>query len=263
MNILEQQMIKLLKELKKNHFATDLKMEFEAEGTRLDEAIKLKEIAERVGLGLKVKIGGGEAITDIFNAQILGASGIVAPMIESSYALLKYINAVEKHFSEDLKKNIDFGFNLETLTAYRNLNAILKTKGVKRLTTITLGRVDLVGSMNLTKAEINSEKIFDIAKSLFIILKRNGFKTAIGGGISAEAVPFIERLTYKLLDAFETRKVVFKMPKKIDQEKIKIGIQKAAEFELLWLKNKKRYYSKICHEDDERIIMLEKRKNKN
>ena len=39
----------------------------------------------------------------------------------------------------------------------------------------------------------------------------------------------------------------------------KKGIIKANRFELLWLENKKNYYSTICAEDDKRIEMLKKR----
>ena len=259
MNNLELKMVALLKDLKENHAVPELKMEFEAEASRMDEAMRLKEIAERADLGLVVKIGGCEAITDMFNAQLLGASCIIAPMIESSYALKKYIQAIERYFPPDVRKNTVFGFNLETYLAYQNINEILKTNGAEIISTVTLGRVDLVGSMGLTRAEINSERILRMAQSLFTRLKKEGLRTTMGGGISVEAIPFIQKLSAKLLNRFETRKVVFNTPKRFDQKKVKKGILKAVEFELLWLKNKKNYYSTIAHEDGARIKMLEGR----
>jgi len=56
----------------------------------------------------------------------------------------------------------------------------------------------------------------------------------------------------------ETRKVVYKSTQdtKFDYEK---ALLKGVEFELLWLKSKQRYYSRIKHEDANRIPMLEKR----
>jgi hypothetical protein len=60
----------------------------------------------------------------------------------------------------------------------------------------------------------------------------------------------------RLLDKFETRKVVFPIIACLKGEKV---ILKAVEFELLWLKSKRRYYSRIKVEDEKRIQMLEER----
>jgi len=40
-----------------------------------------------------------------------------------------------------------------------------------------------------------------------------------------------------------------------------IIFKKALEFELLWLKSKRRYHSRVQVEDESRIAMLEKRLN--
>ena len=94
MNTLEYKMIELLLDMKKNYGVIDLKAEFEAEGSRMNELMRLKEVASNAGLSIALKIGGAEAITDIFEAQKIGISAIVAPMIESPYALSKYIMAL-------------------------------------------------------------------------------------------------------------------------------------------------------------------------
>ena len=74
------------------------------------------------------------------------------------------------------------------------------------------------------------------------------------------AIPFIKKLASKnLLDRFETRKVVFIVPKSFI--KVEEAIIKANKFELLWLENKRNYYKNIFHEDDTRIEMLKKRVN--
>ena len=84
MNSLENKMVKLLLDLKKNHKVVELKAEFETEAVRMNELMRLKEVADRAGLGLVIKIGGTEAITDMFEAQHIGVTGLIAPMIESS-----------------------------------------------------------------------------------------------------------------------------------------------------------------------------------
>ena len=60
------------------------------------------------------------------------------------------------------------------------------------------------------------------------------------------------------LTRFETRKVVF-TSEIIESNYLKDGLVNAVHFELLWLKNKKEYYSVIEKEDDMRIKMLNDR----
>lgn len=251
-------MVDLLKTLKSGFNVVEVKLEFEAEATRLDEAMRLKEIVDHAGLGLIIKIGGPEAIRDMFDAQLLGVSGLIAPMVESAYAMKKYIEAVEKFFPTELKKEIRFGVNIETYQAYQNLKAIFSIPGIKRISTITIGRVDLSGSLGLGRDEINSDKVYEITEDICKQARARRFRTTMGGGIAVEALPFIKRLAaQKLLDRYETRKIVFQVPKSF--RKAAQGILLANEFELLWLENKKNYYAAIYREDDKRIAMLKKR----
>ena len=62
MNLLEKKMVETLIDLKENHHVVGIKAEFEAEGTRLEEALRLKEVVTRAGLDLAIKVGGSEAI---------------------------------------------------------------------------------------------------------------------------------------------------------------------------------------------------------
>lgn len=251
-------MVTLLLDLKKNHGVVALKGEFEAEAVRVNELMRLKDVADKAGLGLIIKIGGAEAITDMFEAQHIGITGLIAPMIESAYAMTKYVEAIEKHFTKDLRKEINFGMNIETLQGSQNLENILKIKKIKLINTVTLGRVDLTGSLGLKRNDINCDEIYNIAEKVFTLARKKGYITTMGGGIAPEAIPFIKKLvSKKLLDRYETRKIVFNVPKNF--RKVKKGIIKANKFELLWLENKKNYYSEIFREDDSRIKMLKNR----
>ena len=68
MNNLEKKMLDTLIDLRENHHVVGVKAEFEAEGTRLEEALRLKEVVTKAGLDLTIKIGGCEAVKDMFDS---------------------------------------------------------------------------------------------------------------------------------------------------------------------------------------------------
>ena len=259
MNVLEKEMIVILKELKEKYGVFEIKAEFEAEGSRMEELMRLKDVTSSAGLPIILKIGGVEAVSDIYNALAIGVKGIVAPMAETPFALSKYLNMIKDMVPKDNAEDIEFAFNLETITAYNNIDEMLSVSGINALFGMTIGRVDLTGSMDLGRNGINSEEVYKICEDSFTKARAAGLNTGLGGGISAESINFIERLNSKnLLDKFETRKVVFSADSMRHGEK---AILKAVEFELKWLVSKRRYYSGIKAEDEQRIQMLEKRLN--
>jgi len=259
MNKNELKMVDLLKELKEKYSVFGVKGEFEAEGARLEELMRLKEISLKADLTFTLKIGGCEAVRDMYDARLLGVDHLVAPMIESPYALKKYLKAVKRVFSSEERESIEFLFNVETIDSVENLEEILKIQEIEALKGIVIGRVDLTGSMNKKRAFINSDKLLRITKSILTTVKRYNLTSVLGGGISLEAMSFLESLPPKLLDRLETRKICFLCPEKINKN-IEHGIRKAVEFELLWLKNKRNFYNIISEEDKKRIHMLEERR---
>ncbi len=245
-------------ELKENYDVFEIKAEFEAEASRMVELSRLKDITSWVGLPLIMKIGGVEAITDIYNCLTIGVAGIIAPMAETPYATSKFLNAIKTFIPPDNREDIEFAVNIETATACKNIDEILNTDEIDLLSSVTVGRVDLTGSMGLDRSSVNSKEVFEICKDIFKKARAKGFKTALGGAISVEAIPFLKQLNEEnLINKFETRKVVFK--NMALNNNIEDGLLKAIEFEYLWLKSKKRYYSRAKIEDDGRIKMLEKR----
>ena len=94
MNIAEKKMVELLREMKELYNVVEIKTEFESEAARLNEVMRLKDVVEKAGLGLVIKTGGPEAIRDLYDACIVGVTGIVAPMVESAYALKKYLRHI-------------------------------------------------------------------------------------------------------------------------------------------------------------------------
>ena len=261
MNTLEKKMVESLKDLKENHHVVGLKAEFEAEGTRLEEALRLKEVCMQAGLGLTIKIGGCEALRDMYECRTIGVCRIVAPMVESAFALQKYLAATKLAFPPEEHREILFAVNVETHLAYKNFDQMLALGEIGTLQGVVLGRVDLTGSMNIPRDEVNCQAVLDIARDLFTKAKQHQLECCVGGGVSAYSLPFLRELV-PLVDRYETRKVVFACPDGLQNGADK-GILKAVGFELMWLKNKRDYYSLISREDAQRLAMLESRYKSN
>ncbi|MDR3490950.1 MAG: aldolase/citrate lyase family protein [Gammaproteobacteria bacterium] len=256
MNKLEIEMVDLLADLKRNYNVTGIKAEFEAEGTRIEEAMRLKDVTATAGLGLNIKIGGCEAIKDMLDAVSLGAKRIIAPMVETPYALQKFIKAAQMVFGESLD-HVDLLVNIETEAAYRCFDEMLKVPEVKYLNGIVIGRVDMVGSMGLARDQINSQKVLDISMELAAKAKEKGLSVVVGGGVSVDSIPFFNAFPAGHLDRFETRKVIFGCPEALNNPEE--AFIKAVKFELMWLNNKRNHYSAIAREDNDRITMMENR----
>lgn len=261
MNTLEKRMVDSLKDLEENYYVAGVKAEFEAEGTRLEEALRLKEVVTKAGLDLTIKVGGSEALKDMYDARSIGVTRIVGPMIESAYALKKFLHSAQLAFPEEEKQEVDFLINVETIDAYNNFDKMLELPEIDQLNGIVLGRVDMVGSMGLGRDDINTEPIFKIASDLLPKAKSRGLECVIGGGVAKEALPFFQRLPQGVLDRYETRKIIFQCPGALG-EQAKTGILKAVGFELMWLKNKRNFYGLIFEEDKARIELLEGRYKK-
>lgn len=259
MNTYERKMCELLKRGKESFGVVATKAEFEAEGTRTDELLRLLEIAHRADLDIALKVGGCEAIRDMFEAKQFGVSYIIAPMVETPYALSKYIQAIGNVFADEERKEITFLFNLETITAYEHIEELTTVASSSPgCDGVVFGRVDFAGSLGIGRAGIESNDVTVCAEKAAALCQAKGLEFVVGGAVSIDAVPNLRTIHNIHLSRFETRKVVFQGDS-LSNPELEKGLKDAVHFELLWLLNKRDYYGFIHREDESRIAMLENR----
>ncbi|MBD8552702.1 MULTISPECIES: aldolase/citrate lyase family protein [unclassified Sphingomonas] len=259
MNTTERRMLEALKRGRDQHGVVAVKAEFEAEGTRPDEFHRLLEIAQRADVKVALKIGGCEAVSDLLATKVYGVDYVIAPMVETAYALTKFIEAKNKTHGS-LRERTEFLYNLETETTLRNMDEMLPiAKG--GVDGIVFGRVDFTLSRGLPRTAINDRQITDAVLKVAHACAENDLELVVGGSVSVEAIDALREIQAIRLDRFETRKVIFD-GSAVNSSTIEDGIANAVEFELAWLTNKRDYYAKIAHEDAARIDMMEARMNK-
>ena len=217
-----------------------IKQSFEDEGSLLDDVKEIRKATEINNLKLSVKIGGCEAKSDIHQCKLMGVNGIVAPMIETEFALQKFTESVSNI------TNIKFYINIESKTGYENIDKILDSPSSKMLSGVVVGRSDLVKSYGHDKSLFNSDFIFDKTYEIMKKAKSYGLETLMGGNLSPDSFDFISKLKKEeLIDYVETRNTIIKVD---NISELKDDITSAFEFESIWLDFKYRKYKEISEE---------------
>ena len=262
MNSLEKKMCDILKRCVEHYGVDGTKAEFEAEGTRTDELLRLMEIANKSGAKVGLKIGGCEAIKDLYESKQLGVKYIIAPMVETPYALEKFMNAKNLVYSEEEAKDTKFLFNCETKTTVNNFENMINLikNNEKSIDGAVFGRVDYVGSLGLNRTNIESEVVTNDVIYISKLCKQIDLEFVVGGAVSYDAKDNLNKFKSSHLSRFETRKIIFNS-EALTMNSLQTALKDAVHFELLWLTNKREYYSRMYKEDDKRIDMLQARWN--
>jgi hypothetical protein len=243
-----------LTNLGKNYGIIGMKQSFEDEGVLLNDVVAFKRVTEICGLQSFVKIGGCEAKSDLYNCIRMGINGIIAPMVETQFALSKFTDMML-----DYSNRADAYIVIESKTSYENIDEILE-QGKGKLKGIVVGRSDFSKSYNLNKSEVDSNFIYDKVEDILIKAKNYNYITTLGGSVSTRSTKFIKDMyTKDLLDRVETRNVVIGLNKN-NILTIDNVIQKALDFEIEWLNYKLSISSKLSAEYSERIGLLKNRK---
>ena len=141
----------------------------------------------------------------------------------------------------------EFLFNMETISCFENRDEVLDL-AQRDSEGCVFGRVDFVGSKNLSRDAISSDETTNDVLKAAEGCKRRGLDLVVGG-VSIDTVPSLRAMKETHLTRFETRKIVFGAGS-LDSDAIERGLLSAVDFELNWLKNKREFYETIFNEDE-------------
>ena len=180
-----------------------LKGEFEAEGLSRDAVASEAAFAARHGVPYLVKIGGCEAKSDMRFLIKQGIRSVVAPMIESPFAMRKYQEMLPPGAFDHV------GVTIETADAVARIEPILDA-GLK-LTEVTVGRSDLTASYG--GQSVDCAETVAMVKTVARAARQRGLPTTIGGSVNARTVQLLREddELRDLVGSVETRKCVMKI----------------------------------------------------
>lgn len=186
-----------------NQLFVSMKGEFEAEGIEFNN-LCFEAINSRYNqIDYLVKISGCEAKSDINNLIDLGISSITCPMIETGFAMKKYMDIVDTTYFNHI------GVTIETITAVENIKSILEEGN--KLTNLTIGRTDLNNSYSGKGPETiqNMQHVLDVS----LIAKGKNLTVTMGGSISKSTLQIFDEYPElkNLVDFIETRKFVMSL----------------------------------------------------
>lgn len=235
-----------------------IKTSFEDEGADFVDVLFIKTFCDRNNIPLTLKISGGEAIRDIKDANKLQIQKLVAPMLESKFALEKFVQSCKKFY--DVEKN-SIAMNVESKTCYENFDEILNSKYINELSSITVGRGDLVQSFDYDRYDgaVDSEFTLNLSRDVFTKCREKKIGCTLGGSMTASSEYFVKILIEEdLLDKFETRNVMYSKDA-LNHYSFSELIDSALKFELQYLKGKREYYNNLYSQDLLRIEKLSKK----
>lgn len=217
--------------LRRRHRCFLMKISTEDESLTHDDVRRVQRELGR-HIEIELKIGGPTAAGDLLLAKELRIRHIIAPMVESSYAVTEFLRVVRSAFelrSRASRRGFpSLGVNIETSTAYTNLASIIDASA-DSLKRITVGRSDLSRSLGTSP---DNPRVTRLTRRIVFLARRAGCFTSVGGGIHPGNIA--ELLTKVGPDGFNTRNFAFRVADFTSPEAIKAATANAIIAEMLY-----------------------------
>lgn len=226
---------------------TSLKGEFEAEGLSRESIAAEASYAARNGLSYLVKIGGCEAKSDMRFLIQQGIGSIVAPMIESRFAMSKYMDMLPAGAFDHV------GVTIETKDAVERIDQLLDAGD--KLTEVTVGRSDLTASFG--GSGVDSAETIAMVKTVGRAARARGKPLTMGGSVNAGTRELLksDAELRDLVASVETRKCVIPVEAFLDEQ----ALANAFEIELALLEMQNAYHGEICKAAGDRAHQIRSR----
>ena len=252
---LEKKLSSQLAKLKKEFGLFAVKAEFEAEGSSFRDLLWLRRLTAKENIPLFLKIGGVEALRDIKDALDLGVDGLISPMVESPFGVVKFIGAIESVYG---RQKIFKSINIESCEAVRQVDEILKVARGK-IDNVTIGRTDLSQSYFNSKIEPDSSFILELIEELSYKIISNSLGLTLGGSVTSQSIRLFTKY-HKMIKArvssIETRKIVLASEKMLSK---KNTLKEALRFEEYYLNFKLEREAWLSKPERERLAKLKER----
>ncbi len=236
------QLTQTLHELKQEHGLLSLKAGTEWEDMDCSEISHLYSLGENE-LPILVKIGGPEAKSDLRRLRDIGVNGILGPMIESEYALEKFVETVQQVY-DGSHINPLLAINIETIQGYKQLDTLMKNPAFAAIDTVVIGRLDLSLSMHIK--DVDHPEVSHVTKDLATRLREAGKNVSVGGFVNPSSVASLHETGVNQVNTIHT---LFDLNKIGDAA---AAMWKAIEFEIA-------YYRSLIKINPERTAFYQER----
>ncbi len=249
----EKNMSQELAGLKERYGLLGIKAEFEAEGSSFEDLVRLRRLTAALGIELHLKIGGVEAFRDIKDSLTLGVDGLVAPMVESPFGLLKFLECVDKIYPAD---SIRLAINIETRHGIEDIDDILSV-GKGRIHGVTIGRTDLAASWMDPAVKPDTTFVMDLVRQATRQIAACGLEVTVGGSIQLTSLPLFAAFGSELsqIRALETRKVMLPSALMVSADGPQ-ALKAALAFEHVYIESKKEIQEVMMRDENARLAKL-------
>ncbi len=169
-----------VKILRTQHGLSSLKAGTEWEDMDYQEIKWLYELGEKQ-LPILVKVAGPEAKVDLRHLKEIGVTGLLGPMIESTYAMEKFIYIAQEHYKNSAKPPM-LTINLETIHTHDQLDTLISSPAFDAVELVVIGRLDLSLSMGID--DVDDPEVLKVTQNMVNKVRAAGKSVSIGGFVN-------------------------------------------------------------------------------